>query len=356
MKKYFVLLLFISNSLRAQNNADSIKFEMIKATLHFYAGDTAAFHNVKTQVINCHVNDYACLYTFCEQNQLTNVDDKIKKWSAVDCKTQADLMALQSRIFDDLISNEKGYRRQLPGYEEYGSQLEKLIGSFNAPAIDKDFLNDNLMLWIALFTGIFGSLLGLWLITHRSKPTSKGAEATIGAEAYNNDEDLRKLENRMGTLSAALSLKTDAKALESLSARITKMEEWIMAQSGKEKLKSTAVNVPEEKKENVSSTNIYYAKIPDLSDGFSSDSLKTVQNGEQVYEITLKGNKGKYEVSADQEAQRYALNDYSYILSPGCMLDNQPFSGCTIVTTKSGSLFKSTDGWIIENKAVIEFR
>ena len=101
---------------------------------------------------------------------------------------------------------------------------------------------------------------------------------------------------------------------------------------------------------------LFYAKFPDRKGAFSADELVAVQNGELVYEVKLKDGEGVYEISQDIDAQKYALSDVSYYLSEGCDFINQPSKNSWIINKSAGKLIQSGGTWIIQEKAVIEFR
>lgn len=109
-----------------------------------------------------------------------------------------------------------------------------------------------------------------------------------------------------------------------------------------------AVQVPQEE--------FFYAKFPNSKGAFSAEELIPVQNGELVYEIKLKDGAGVYEISQDIDAQKYALSDVNYYLSEGCDFINQPSKDSWIINKSEGKLIQSGGQWVIQEKAVIEFR
>ena len=98
-----------------------------------------------------------------------------------------------------------------------------------------------------------------------------------------------------------------------------------------------------------------YAKLPDLLNGFSNEVLQDQQNGEQIYELNIDGERGTFGISNDAAAQKFALSDYQYYLANGCTLANQPVKNARISVSEPGTLTRSGNGWTIEKKAVITF-
>ena len=101
MKKYSILFLLLPIIGKAQNNGDSIKFEMIKAAVFFYATDTAfKIKNPKTP--DCKSLDYTCLITYSTTNKLTGVDERITNWEKEESSDTKDLQALNAKIIAEL--------------------------------------------------------------------------------------------------------------------------------------------------------------------------------------------------------------------------------------------------------------
>lgn len=101
---------------------------------------------------------------------------------------------------------------------------------------------------------------------------------------------------------------------------------------------------------------LHYAKMADLENGFSNGILSTVQNGEQIYEITTRQDSGVYRISENPEAQRYALAEFNFTLGKACDLQRQPFKDCRIMMKSEGTLQKIAGNWIIQTRAKIDFR
>ena len=80
------------------------------------------------------------------------------------------------------------------------------------------------------------------------------------------------------------------------------------------------------------------------------------QNGEQIYQIEIDGDRGVFAISEDAHVQKYALSDFNFYLPKACDFANQPTKNSRIHTLRNGTLTKSPAGWMIENKALIEFR
>lgn len=102
---------------------------------------------------------------------------------------------------------------------------------------------------------------------------------------------------------------------------------------------------------------VYFSKFPDLDNGFTDSYLKEKQNGEQIYELILTPDQGRgvFYVSEASDAQKYALSDVNYYLPKACNFINQPGKNVSIKTIEAGTLIRSGESWIIEEKAQIEF-
>lgn len=102
-------------------------------------------------------------------------------------------------------------------------------------------------------------------------------------------------------------------------------------------------------------SQVQYAKFPDMYNGFSAAFLSSAQDGEGIYEITVSGDAADFGISADGDAQNYALSDYRYYLENGCDMVNTPEKNSRIITVKPGRLSRKGKDWIIGSKATIKF-
>jgi len=101
----------------------------------------------------------------------------------------------------------------------------------------------------------------------------------------------------------------------------------------------------------------YFSKFPDQDQGFTDSSLMSKQNGEQVYELILTPDQGvgTFYISESSDVQKYALSDINFYLPKACQFMNQPGKHTGIKTVLAGTLIKSGDIWLIEEKVQIEF-
>jgi hypothetical protein len=374
MKRYLLILFLLPGSMLAQQQKiDSIKFELIKATVHFYATDSK-LNNTGIVVSDCKVPDYTCLKGFSDSIKLEGVSAKITKWSSEKCETSEALQKLKGKILVEVTGGEKEYRKLLPSYKDYIARLDEQIATLQksetgtpnnqvtdtgkkgatvtndgtgGPITDKGNAT-GFLTWIALIAGFGGLGLSGWLYTRKPKKIA----LTNTATATDNAD---KLEGKIATINTQLPLKADATALAALQQRVDALEkQWQQV----EKRAQQSVDPPATVAKAAPAAPVettFYAKLPDLPNGFSNDILKNEQNGEQVYEIIVRDNMATYSVSIDSGAQGYALNDVNYILSRACTLTNQPFSNCRINTREKGTLTKMAEGWMLDKKAVVEF-
>jgi len=144
---------------------------------------------------------------------------------------------------------------------------------------------------------------------------------------------------------------------QALEDRLIQLEKRIIAmelQAGNPEI--AVAPVPRSRKSTAPVTEKKYAKLPDLQYGFSNEVLQDNQNGEQIYELDIMGEKARFGISQDAAVQKYALSDYQYYLSNGCTLTNQPVKDSRIVVSEPGILTRSDNGWKIDKKAVITFK
>ena len=161
-------------------------------------------------------------------------------------------------------------------------------------------------------------------------------------------KDLKGLEERIKLLEDARSDQPAAREME-----------WTNVNQGLQTLETEEVHTPgpaEPDPQSQISPKLLYAKFADLDDGFSANVLSGTQNGENVYEIESVDDTAIYRISSDPSAQKYALAEYSFTLGKACELENQPFKGCQIYLKQKGLLLNLSGNWIIQQKAIIEFK
>ncbi len=367
MKKYLLVLLMLPAVLWAQQqkDIDSIKFEMIKATVHFYATDTTLYKK-GIPLSKCLFNQgYDCLKKFSDTVGLIRVSEKVNDWEDIACGTPEELQKLKEKIIMDLTgSKDKDYRKKLPEYSGYIKSMDYLIKGLatdiptpptsankgvasNITSKGEEGSKTDLITWLALLAGLAGLGLSALLFTRIPK---KDTKLNVTTAIDNSD----KLEGKIATLGTYVQQKADNTTLIALQNRIEVLEKQQLQLSEKPK-EQVVTAIPVKKAQAIATETTMYAKLPDLPNGFSNDIFKNEQNGEQVFEIVIKDNTATYAISNNTAAQDYALNDVNYILGRACTLFNQPFTNCRINTKEKGALSKTTEGWMIDKKAVVEF-
>ena len=245
MKKYLALLCMLPLAVSAQNNIDSLKFEMIETAVDFYANDTI-FKKVQTKISKCKNGDYICLFTFTSSNGLTGVDNKINNWKEEKCNTIQQLSVLKDNILKDIFTG-KEYRKKLKGYKEFmeamvsylpavesspaepttkisDSIVKKVIDSIKNPfpPISGNPASDGWKIWLALAAGLGGLGLGLWWLMTKPKKSSSGVKTGSG------DADTGKLEARVAALNTQLPLKADISVLNAFEQKLNSLENRII--------------------------------------------------------------------------------------------------------------------------------
>jgi hypothetical protein len=382
MKRYLVVLLLLPSILVAQSNSDTIRFEIIKATVHFYATDTN-INKESNLDSECKALDYNCLKTFAVSNKLTGVDKRIDGWLKEPYKQSADLQKLQEMIVNDLT--QKGYRRQMSSFPGYTDKLKALLtlvqkstpagggtiqtSTFSDSAKIADLIDAalkkqtgnalglGLFTWIALLAGVVGLGLAGWLYAKLGKVQQEFDKkmAVAKDEAAKQQNALTDIHHllQQGSNNASSNLSELQQQLNAVKGELQKLQQ--NTQEARATLQPTIKsNIPV-----TETTTIVYAKLADLPNGgFRTADIKKEQNGEQVYEISITGQSATYVISDDRAVQGYALSDGpNYILADACkMLNSPPHNNCRILTKKEGVLRKTVDGWMIEQKAEIQFQ
>jgi len=115
-------------------------------------------------------------------------------------------------------------------------------------------------------------------------------------------------------------------------------------------------NEKEEKESRTSNILKKFAYYADLPTGFSSETLKDIQNGSMIYQLILSTNTiGKFSISDNEAAQNKAMNNSSFLLEMACDYENAVGEGNRIITINKGEIIKSGKEWKITKKALIKF-
>lgn len=377
MKKYILLLALIPSVLFAQNNGDSLKFEIIKATVNFFATDSISYKTLKGKTLICAKVDYSCISDFCKKNDVASIQKKIDEWQKTPSANGEDLTKLVSKITTDLSAKE--HRKKLDSFKKFSETVNQLAASFSDAPVEepsketvvdgapekeplvvtetteKDSANSGSKLpLISLILSIFALVLGGLAFMRSSKGSSSQGSEKSNLDYLVLKEDLKTLSNTVRQ-KQSVDLSPIQSSVKSLESRITNLEN----RSPTVEL-SVTNQIPKQEQKQVtnqqSSSTVKYARYPDMSNGFTNGALKDSQNGELIFEIQVSGNNASFSVSDDSSAQAFALSDYKNYLSDACDLANQPSKGCRIITQSIGSLSKSGSNWIIQNKAKIEFK
>lgn len=378
MRKYILLLTLIPSLLFSQkNNGDNLKFEIIKATVNFFATDSVAYYKfLNGKSLNCSTLDYACIADFCKKNDVGSVQKKVEEWKAKPSNSADDVKKLSALIIEDL--SKKEYRKNLDSFKKFTQTLNQLAASFseskpeveeeaetpqvaevtkpevvNVTPSDSTEKSSNLPI-ISLIIAIIALLAALYAIFK-----GNAGSASANSESKNPDyhilkEDLKEIRTRLSQRQN-VDFKPIEDKLKSIENRLGQLENQprtvefaVEKQQVSQPIKQQVTQQP--------STQSLFAKLPDNGNSFSQSILTDNQNGEQIYEIQVSGDKGTFVVSNDANAQKYALSDFNYYLPNACDMLNQPTKGARIVTIEKGTIAKSGGNWVIQNKAKIEFK
>jgi len=372
----------------AQNNGDSLKFEIIKASTNFLATDKATFPNSSGKGSTCQAMDYNCLLSFCRTNKLIGADKKVENWMKKSISSKDDLSKFKEAILTELtVGGEKAKRTKLDSYKKYNESLSKIASAFketSATDIEDNTANNNNEAsqpakvetanepivpvvikttdpqeessqgWLPLIAFLMSFLaLGLGVYLFYKIKKRDEARKDFNSEYFKLKEDFKDLKDRFAQR-PVIDIKTFEEKLRNIENVIQQNEQ----QSRKVELQIENRNYTD-RQPPVNVRNIvqqYYAKLPDLGNGFSAGILAANQNGEQIFELEIRDDRATYVVSSDNSAQKYALSDFNYYLSNACDFLNQPVKNCRIHTQEKGTVVKSGNNWLIQNKAKIEFK
>jgi len=373
MKKIFIIILFYGLPVICigSDKLKNIQFELIKETIKFLASDDSLY-DIKTEIECDDIGDYQCLTNYCDANGIIKGSNRVNEWKDVKLTSKVELKELINKILNEVTLN-KNYRKELPTYTDYVDFMTKLAADFNEnsegglPGSVEISNSDNLepqedVMGIEKRSvdvlGILGILFGLTacLIAvycfNRVKTLRK---LNIGSIAQ--EERINTIIKELSTLKLQLDIKSDKQSNLIIFNKLDELETRLKLTENKS-ADTNNVNIKKSNKEEFDLINKTkkFAKIPDLTRGFSNMVLVDLQNGEQIYEIQVDDNAATFRITNDLDAQKYALSDFNYYLATACIFVNQPVKGSRIQTNKDGVLKKDSQNWIIETKAVIEFK
>lgn len=179
--------------------------------------------------------------------------------------------------------------------------------------------------------------------TKRESSTNKSNENYITTKmldeklAKSNEEILAKLEDLQQKQN---SQNSQPKNYKSPVERKTKEQTYIPPVSNQE------TTIKETK----------YAKYPSSENGFSISSLKSQNDDEAIYIISIHGNQATFEMNQNNfAAMQRAMNDTTSFLSKACEFLDVPQSNKKPLTHTEGYLKLIDNVWQIEQKAKIHF-
>lgn len=377
MKKLIVFILLLPFGAFAQINYDSLKFEVIRATVNFYASDTTSFKFIKEKTCSCLSLEYNCILSFCSANQLTNVDSRVIDWKAMPVTGNTQLEQFIQIVQEKVLAT-KPKRKELQSYKLYTSHLLNLAEisknsvqqastqKTNEPPIliakniqqpvEVEKSNLNKLDMISLALSLLAIAFSIWQYWKNKKNSNIVSSTTEQSNVKKLEEKVDRLEEKLASLNGFINNKADIKEIQALSKKIDAIKETKGTELKKQKENSTE-GLISNKMQTQSVTNlpvVLYAHAADENNGFSSKVLQQTQ-GELPYEIKMMGNEGTFVISELEEAQQFAMTDYAFILGSGCEFSNQPFPGCKIKTMKAGNIVKANFGLEITTKVLIKF-
>jgi len=373
MKKFILIFGFVPSLVFAQANGDSLKFEIIKETVNFFASDSSAYKGLRGKTLTCGKVDYSCISDYCTRNDVGSIQKKVDEWQKAPSATGDDLTNLVSKITTDLSNKE--YRKKLDSFKKFKETVNQLASSFaevpievfaetaekdatkTVPAgvaelVERDMPNSESQLpLISLILSILALVTGGLALTRSSRG---GSSVRIEKSKPNNKIILNDVENLKGAKQeSGVDLAPIQTHISNLESRVLNLE--IQPKVFEmPKINKNVISEPVQSQQITNSNK--YARYPDMSNGFTNGALKDNQNGELIFEIQVSGSSASFCISSDPEAQVFALSDYKNYLSDACDFSNQPSKGCQIVTKSKGSLNRTGGNWIIQSKAKIEFR
>ncbi len=358
------------NILRA--NADDstklqqLKFEMIKNTVIFYATDDSLLKG--KQIAGCS-NDATIEQLIDHTKSLPGVNDKIKMFNNMAVANAKDLIRLKEIILNEVAGKGKEYRVNRPDYDKFKSSLDKASEEVQSeepisttkldthkvivPVAQEQVIPveqsvfSGLTIWncIAIILSLIAVVSGY--IFSRNVKEKKGTSSATSRN-HNNSRD----NDNNNFLYEQLKSKQQV-----LEDRVGSMElqlkKLIFAEEGKKSQERTVTDITG----GMQPVNVIkYAKTAD-GNAFDVSTLSDRQDNKKIYELTIyEAGKGTFKITANREAQLFALEDPNNYLRGACDYSSLPSSyNSTITTTSPGKIELNGSKWSIIKPAEIDF-
>lgn len=369
VKISITLLILAATSLSAIANPDNIeafKFEMIRRAVVFYATDPML--NPGAQSLGCAEQNTIPDLKNCSAS-MQGVGEKIDDYNAVVVKSAKDLESLKNKIINEvnrdngreelvdwasfksgLDSLYKSYQQEIaPGQENHSARAvsdsptlsemstEKPIGEYESKS---NFIGIP-SIWTLVALVLSG--IAIYLALKKKKPVGRRKEANFSEIGNPHvDEELRRdidqLQREIYILKKDLSSFKANQAIASEKQR----EDAIPVEA-------VLKPIPQP------SAVLKYAKTAD-GNSFDLATLSDSPSDKSIYELLIKSNTtATFKVTANREAQLFALEDPNTHLRGACIYQGSPARESRITTLKPGTLEFRNNLFHIVTPAELEF-
>jgi hypothetical protein len=347
------------------------KFMILKKAVWFYSKDTKTFKNAK----DCAVAQNVKELEECA-DKMVGVKDKVVKWDKkFAVKDTSDLRKLVDAILAEFVANSKYvYRDTLREHKVFVSECNAIIGSLKSKISESTPLSTNLAektdkggtpeetppaivqhnytLWvIALMLLSLGGMFYTWVATNRIKQDFKDFKERNNLSGREGNTDISNRLNKMDRQISSFDSSLDT-LRDELAKKIARLNIDNQASNYGSIQNTSPVKEASSKPINA----VKYAKWADEGDAFSQGALTDEPGGEKIFEITLQSpTLAKFNVTANRNAQLFALTNYDRYLGKTCRFDSIPTTNSVIVNATPGELRLQGNRWQIIFPAEIRF-
>lgn len=345
-----------------------LKFRMIRNAAVFYAKDTGL---VKQYKIDDCSGDTSLAQLKSHLGQLRGVNDKLDGFNAVPVPDRQNLAQLKDKIISEVVEAHPG-RLQLPGYTAFEDSLNTIAATpvaMQAAAVipgNKQTMEGNMdtsgdaqnspppppapendsWLWyvcigLALMLSAIAIVLSGICFTRLKKLGRKSAGVRNPAPNGNGVRD-----------AIAIQLREE---INRLKQQVTVLESGMAGIQGPKQASSAVVPDTDNHHPVQTQNLVKYAKTAD-GNGFVADTLSDRQDNKKIFELVVEGpDKGSFRVTANPNAQQFALEDPYNYLRGACNYSSLPGADSRIITVSAGRMELNAGKWVITRPAEIEF-
>lgn len=359
--------------------ANDIKFEVLKTTVWFINQDRKAnSQNVKEEFKGNSIAELAAHY-----KQLSGIEKKINELNSINIPANLDQNKQIDFYIDTVVKvitqGEKKYRKELPEFAQYLSQLNVLKqepSSDVLPKTNETSSEENLNLpqkqnqneetlstktgidflpYVLALLGLLGAGVVYFLLNSKISKMEKDNKMLHSSDSKISNKDWLEVEKLIDRKLAAFkeSIKkeiVDFKNEENNNVQIDnkKAVENNNSINKKEAQETKPITIETPKKK------FQFFRMAEYQDGFNLSSARDNSDNQCVFRVCFNNDETTYEVNPDQSIQAIAIRNFDNYFSKVAVYDSFP-NNATKIECIPGKIRIENNKLVITEKMKIKF-